>query len=161
MVLSYQVATRSLDPSSQTGAVLISANGLHVIGTGFNHFTPGIDEKFWHGDKEDKYARVVHAEVSAILSAARAGNKTQGSIMVSPWAACSSCAKTIADAGISRLIRHPHDDNGGAAIRWMTDCLLGDEIMLAAGIEITEIAPIHCGIRMRRDGKLWPDVASH
>lgn len=158
MVASYNEATKSPDPSTQNGAVLVGnlASMNWPIGYGFNSFPDGIDEKYWTGSKEDKYARVCHAEVSAILDAARIGMPTVGSTLICSWAACSSCAKYIARAGVVRLIRHPWDKNGVTfSNSWYDDCIIGDEIMNAAGIEIIEIDPVPWDGKLRRNESLW------
>lgn len=156
LVKAYYAAQYSPDPSTQNGSVLLGENG--VIGVGFNDFPPGIDPNYWHGEKADKYARVVHAEVSAILSAARRGNRTVHSTLIAPWAACSNCAKHIVEAGVVRLVRHAFLDNGVTTGNyWYEDCLIGDEIMKAGGVEIVEVDPVvPPGVQLRRDGKLWP-----
>lgn len=156
MRAAYNVAVLSQDPSTQTGAVLISPDGF-LIGQGYNHFPAGVSAVHWDGPKEGKYARVVHAEVAAILAAAREGASTHESTMVAPWAACSNCAKHIADAGVVRLVRHPFLDNGVTEDSpWYEDCLIGDEIMKEAGVEIIEIPPVETEVRLRRNGELWP-----
>lgn len=97
MELAYIAARNSKDPSSQTGAVLLGPDES-VIGVGFNDFPPGVDPQYWD-IREEKYKRVVHAEVAAIIDAAKGGNSTLGSTLVGPWMACSNCAKHIAQAG--------------------------------------------------------------
>lgn len=65
MIASYNEALKSPDPSTQNGAVLIGrlASMNWPIGYGCNNFPEGVDEKYWYGEKEDKYARVCHAEI--------------------------------------------------------------------------------------------------
>lgn len=56
----------SKDPSTQCGAVI--ARGNRVISMGFNGFPKGTDDApARYQDREQKYLRVVHAEVNAIL----------------------------------------------------------------------------------------------
>ena len=150
-------ASLSPDPSTQTGAVL--HDRTMVIGRGHNGFPDGVDEKHWAGPKECKYARVVHAEVAAILNAVRTGhgNFVYGSRMYAPWAACSNCAKHIAYAGVSRLYRLNFLANGvDESSPWYEDCLVGDEILGEAGVEIIEIDDYVSPVRLRRNGALWP-----
>ena len=76
--------------------------------------------------------------------------------MVCPWAACSNCAKHIADAGISKLYRHKWANSGvDTGSHWYDDCAIGDEIMTQAGVEIIEVEPVESDISLRRDGKQW------
>lgn len=151
MSQAYALASFSEDPSTQLGAVLLDPEGK-TIGVGYNHFPRGVSSEHWHGPKEGKYERVAHAEVSAILSAAKAGNSTVGSTLVCPWAACANCAKYIVEAGVTRLVRHIEHDHQQD---WVKSIELGDEIMRGAGIEIIEIEPVATDIELRRGGKPW------
>lgn len=154
---SYNVALDSEDPSTQNGAVLMDNDTRLIIGMGYNHFPRGVDKKYWHGPKQDKYLRVVHAEVAAILSAAKAGCRTTNSTLICAWSACSNCAKHIAASGVTRLVRHPYANSGtSTGSHWYEDCIIGDDIMQSAGIEIIEVPPLNTDIQLRRDGKLWP-----
>jgi len=152
MSFCYKLASWSQDPSTQLGAVLIASDGERFIGAGINHFPTGVDDSFWHGPKEEKYERVAHAEVSAILDAARNGRSTVGSTLVCPWASCANCAKYIVEAGVQRLVRHIEHDPQDT---WTKSIALGDEIMLGAGIEIVEIEPVPYGGQLLRGGKPW------
>ncbi len=155
MIEAYRVATKSPDPSTQNGAVLIITGGGSV--SGCNEFPEGVSAIHWDGPKEGKYARVVHAEVSVLLQAARIGYPTAGSTLVCPWAACSNCAKHIAYSGVETLVRHKFANNGvTTGNHWYEDCVIGDEIMKEAGIKIIEIEPLVSPVQLRRDGKLWP-----
>lgn len=153
MLKAYEAATSSPDPSTQNGAVLLASFRFK----GCNEFPEGVSSDHWNGPKEAKYARVVHAEVSALLNAARSGAVTEGSTLVAPWAACSNCAKHIAYAGVVTLVRHAFLDNGvDTSNPWYEDCLIGDEIMREAGVNIIETPPLtNTGISLRRNGQLW------
>lgn len=153
MVEAYMRSLSSPDPSTQNGAVLLGADGS-MIGFGCNDFPDGVDRRHWHGEKADKYARVVHAEVTAILDAAINGNSTFNSTLVCPWAACSNCAKHIARAGVATLVRH-HWEDQTTNDSWKIDCDLGDEIMTEAGVEIIEIPAIPVDFTIRRNGLAW------
>lgn len=155
MQRAYRNATLSPDPSTQNGAVLLAENGVQ-IGEGCNDFPRGVNPVHWTGPKEGKYARVVHAETAAIFDASRKGNYTLFTTLVCPWAACSNCAKHIAAAGVSRLVRHTFTNNGVTDNNhWYADCQIGDEILREAGIEIIEIEPVPTDIKLRRDGSIW------
>ena len=151
LTLAYAEASLSEDPSTQLGAVLLSQS-KEVIGVGNNHFPTGTSSEFWHGPKEAKYERVAHAELSAILDAARKGFSTRHSILVCPWASCSNCAKYMVEAGISTLIRHIETDPHSA---WAESIATGDEIMRAGGVQIVEVPGLPTDIQLRRGGKPW------
>jgi deoxycytidylate deaminase len=151
---TYGLALNSPDPSTQNAAILITTTDIWAFG--WNDFPQGVDLKHWYGDKEAKYARVVHAEVSAILDAAKNGWRTKGSTLVCPWSACSNCAKHIAAAGVSTLVRHTRSNVGDATgTHWHKDCEIGDEILTAAGVEIVELDPLTPLRAIRRNGSMW------
>lgn len=152
LIASYEEALNSPDPSTQNGAILLQ--DTVIIGRGYNDFPYGIDQKYWTGSKDDKYARVCHAEVSAILDAARLGNSTYNATLVCGWAACSNCAKYIALAGVKELVRHPYAANT-KGMSWLDDCIIGDEIMQAAGVDIIEVDPVKWEGTLRRNGEPW------
>lgn len=151
MVFACHVATNSPDPSTQVGAVLLGTSDK-LIGIGWNDFPDGVDVKHWHGTKQEKYDRVVHAEVASILSAGLVGHATKGSTMVSPWAACANCAKHMVAAGVRKLVRHPH----GSDNHWKESYVVGDEILRQGGVQIEEIPEVHPGVALRRNGLPWP-----
>lgn len=155
MIEAYRVATKSPDPSTQTSAVLLRDG--EIVATGFNDFPQGVSEEHWTGPKEGKYARVVHAEVAVLLNAARDGVSTDGTTMVAPWAACANCAKHIAAAGVTTLVRHPFLANGVTEESpWYQDVLTGDEILREAAVEVIEIDPLDSPVQILRNGSLWP-----
>jgi dCMP deaminase len=103
---AYAEAAKSLDPSTQNGAVLV-LNG-RCVGRGFNHFPRGVDNDAMKWlDRDFKYAHVVHAETAAIMDAARQG-PTNGSVLYGCWVACMECAKDIIEAGVVELVGHHH-----------------------------------------------------
>lgn len=55
-------------------------------------------------DKITEYGRSVHAEMEALLSAARVGVSVRGASLYSTTFPCHNCAKHIVDAGIKRVI---------------------------------------------------------
>ena len=107
MASAYREAIRSPDPSTQTAAALAVGRTPYSSGTyrlAHNRIHPSIEPNYT--DREEKLARVTHAESAAIYAAANAGLCTRGATMVCPWADCTRCALAIIESGISRLILH-------------------------------------------------------
>lgn len=100
---AYQAAKLSPDPSSQNGAIILSANERATV-KGKNHIPAGLAQNYT--DREYKYKHVLHAEHAAILTAAANGISTAGATMVCPWACCLDCARYIAASGIVTLVVH-------------------------------------------------------
>ena len=94
--LATNVSSWSKDPSSKCGAVC--AKGNRIISMGFNGFPAGTDDHIHlYEDREQKYPRVVHAEMNAILFAKE--DLLGASIFVTHFP-CSTCAGAIIQKGI-------------------------------------------------------------
>jgi len=70
MQMSHVIAERSKDPSTHTGAVIVTKDNV-VVGVGYNGFPRGIKNSDLPWDREGdfentKYAYVCHAEENAI-----------------------------------------------------------------------------------------------
>ncbi|MFH0936735.1 MAG: deaminase [Candidatus Daviesbacteria bacterium] len=103
---AYELASEfSTDASTQNGAVLVDKAG-DIVAWGVNRFPKGVKETSERLVRPTKYLHVIHAEVAAILDAARKGVRTEGLTMYAPWSACSDCAKNIIEAGIIRVVAH-------------------------------------------------------
>lgn len=105
MGIAHLSALRSKDPSTQVGAVIVTAQ-KKIVGIGYNGMPMGMHDDTAPWDREggfqfSKYAYVVHAELNAILNATQS---VQGcSIYVSLFP-CNECAKAIIQSGISEVV---------------------------------------------------------
>jgi dCMP deaminase len=106
------IATRSKDPSKKVGALILRADGS-AASMGFNGFPRGTDDSpELYADKTVKLARIVHAEINAIIAARQ---PLEGcTIYVSPLMPCSQCAAAIIQSGIKKVVAKTTD--GGE--RW-------------------------------------------
>lgn len=135
MLEACQLATNSLDRSSQTGAVILSPTG-HTIGRGYNAFMPGFDDADpANHERPRKYQITEHAERRAIFDATRRSEQLLRSVMVAAWVGCTDCDRAIAQSGIGEIIRLPLRGND----HWLADILVGDEILRRSGVKITEM----------------------
>lgn len=100
--LCETVARWSKDPSTKVGAVIVRPD-LTIASAGYNGFPRSVaDDPEVYARREDKYARVVHAELNAIL---HAHESVAGyTLYSSPLMPCSSCAGAIIQSGISRVV---------------------------------------------------------
>lgn len=90
----------SKDPSTQCGAVIVDAF-KRVISVGFNGYPQNIPDDDLH-DRERKYAKIIHAEMNAILFSKR--DISGCTIYVYPMPPCSQCASALIQSGISRVV---------------------------------------------------------
>lgn len=130
MELACEIALSSSDPSVQNGAVVVTAGG--TIASGYNDLTRGVQNTEDKWVRPEKYLWVEHAERAAILHAAAKGVATQGAEMFCPWASCADCARAIVESGIATLYRLPMGEADG----WTDSIRIGDEIMMAASVNI-------------------------
>jgi dCMP deaminase len=134
MGMAHLSALRSKDPSTQVGAVIVSAENK-VVSIGYNGLPKGCsdDEYPWERDGnalESKYVYVVHAELNAILNAPLS---VQGCRLYVSLFPCNECAKAIIQAGIAEIV---YEDDKYA----QTDIVKASKRMLnSAGVHLRQL----------------------
>lgn len=99
--LAHLISTWSKDPSTQVGAV-IARPDKSIASLGFNGFPRGLsDDPALYADKETKYARVIHAEMNAVLSA---NEPVRGYALYVTHPPCDRCMAHIIQAGIAQVM---------------------------------------------------------
>lgn len=148
-------ATLSPDPSTQNGAVIVTRPDRIMI-FDHNRFPTGVSESKERWGRPLKYKYVEHAERNAIYRAVKIGAVTEDATMVSPWAACSDCARAIVQSGIKTLVRIPIRNEGMTA-HWQEDCEIGDVILEEGGVEIIELTDFSeiTFPEIRHNGAIW------
>lgn len=103
MDLAEMVASWSKDPSTQTGAVIVRPNKT-IVSVGYNGFPRGMDDSDERlNDRDDKYRRIVHCEMNAILNAE--GQSLRGcTLYVWPFLTCDRCSVYVIQAGIVKVV---------------------------------------------------------
>lgn len=96
-----QVAYLSDDPDTQTAAIIVR-NGK-VIARGANQLPHGVAKTPERLQRPAKYRYLIHAEADAIADAAKTGVSIDETDVYLNWFPCSTCAKSIVQAGIARL----------------------------------------------------------
>jgi dCMP deaminase len=105
MLHVYLVASKSKDPSTQIGAIIVKDNIL--LSEGYNGFCRGVDdnvEERWK--RPDKYSWIEHGERNSIFNAARNGIKTLDTTMFTNGLPCVDCARSVIQAGIKEIVLH-------------------------------------------------------
>lgn len=128
MSIARTVATRANCTGSRVGAVLVADN--RIIATGFNGTPAGFpncldggcvrcrdralykagrinemaDKSLAKGPKQLDICICVHAEANALLSAARAGTRTDGAALYATHKPCFGCLKEGIQAGVERVV---------------------------------------------------------
>jgi dCMP deaminase len=127
--MAKHTATRSKDPSTQVGAIIIDKDKW-ILSTGYNGFAPGVheDDKRW--SRPEKYKRVIHAEMNSIAAAARAGHSTKGAHLYVTHYPCLMCARLIIASGIERVYTLPPPAG------WEADAELAEQMFKEAKVEV-------------------------
>ena len=107
------VSTWSKDPSTKVGALIVDDGRIVSLGyNGFAQAMPDVNEHY--EDRNEKYSRIVHAEVNAIMLAHRSVKGM--TLYVSPLIPCDRCAVQVIQAGIARIVAPKV--TGDLAERW-------------------------------------------
>ena len=102
MNIADVVKTRSLDPKTQVGAVLVSMKDNRIISTGYNSVCAGMDDSSIDWTNRDYVHQIViHAETNAILYAQ---SKFEDAILYSTLSPCKDCIKLLSATKIRKII---------------------------------------------------------
>lgn len=130
------------------GSVIVGPD-REVRSAGFNGFPRGIadtEERLTH--RPLKLSLMVHAEMNAVLAAARIGVPVKGCTLFvtaadhagNVWGGppCTRCTVEVIQAGISEIIAY-----SSAAIpdRWKADIEMARALLSEAGISYREVEP--------------------
>ncbi len=126
------VSTRSKDPSTKVGAVIVKDR--RIVSTGYNGIPRNVSDDLIerYVKRPEKYKWVEHAERNAIYNAACEGTSTKDSTLYVTLSPCCDCARAIIQAGISRVVV-------AACIieeRWEQELELADAMLAEAGIQV-------------------------
>ena len=129
--LAHFVAQGSKDPSTQVGAVIVD-NNKRIVSLGYNGFPNRVkDDEQLYNNREEKYKRIIHGEINAILFANRSLDNC--TIYTAPFMPCPKCAGPIIQSGITRVVSYKTNNP-----RWSEDFCISRELFLDAGIELVE-----------------------
>lgn len=129
------VSTWSKDPSTRCGAAIFRPDRT-IASVGYNGFPRGCsDAKMLYADREEKYGRVVHAELNAILSA----REPLHGYSMATWPpggapSCDRCTAAIIQAGIRKVV-HVVTENDFTR-RWAVAMQRSLAMYREAGVEV-------------------------
>lgn len=98
--IAKEIGSLSYCTRSKVGAVLVKDG--NVISFGYNGTPAGMDNCC----EENNVTKdeVIHAEMNAILKAAKSGNAVDGSTLYLSLSPCKNCCKLIIQSGIKRVV---------------------------------------------------------
>lgn len=134
MQIAREVRTWSKDPSTKVGAVIVHPATRVIQATGYNGFPRGVlDSEDRLNDRDVKLAFTCHAELNAILNAARCGVQIDGSTLYCcGLPPCIGCAKAIIQAGIRRVVV----ETLVAPERWRGECDIALNLLREASVSV-------------------------
>jgi len=129
----YLAAEKSKDPSTKIGAVLVKEK--NIICTGYNGFARKVlDLPERYNNRELKYKYVAHAEDNVVLTCARLGIQSAGSILYTSAFPCAGCMNSIIQGGIIKIIIHKQWPSMNE--RWSESQEISETMRKEAGIEL-------------------------
>lgn len=137
----------SKDPQTRVGSVIIGPDH-EILSGGFNGFPRGIADTVERlHDRDTKLKLVVHAEMNALLAAARTGMRLKGCTLYLAatddtgliWGGppCTRCVVEIIQVGISEIVSYPVKT---VPSRWHEDLKVSRELIEEAGIKYREVS---------------------
>ena len=137
----------SKDPSTRVGSVIIGPD-REILSAGFNGFPRGIEDTPARlADRDTKLLLVVHAEMNALLAAARTGMRLKGCTLYlaatddsgEVWGGppCTRCTVEIIQVGISEIVSFPIRT---APSRWAGDLTTAKSLLYEARIQYRELS---------------------
>lgn len=137
MRLSREIATGSKDASSKFGSVLVRPDKT-VASIGFNGFPKRIeDNESYLVDphfREEKYARIVHAEVNCLNY--NRDFDTDGFHLIVNGHPCDKCALRIASTGVAFVY---YEEKPEFETRWADSLAMAKTIFSEAGIALVKV----------------------
>lgn len=105
MNMAQLISLWSKDPSSKIGAVIVN-DERRILATGYNGFPRGIEDTEERlNNRDEKYPRIVHAEMNALMNALYNGvGVKDGTLYVFGLPICPDCTKSVIQAGIKRVV---------------------------------------------------------
>ena len=136
MGMAQYVGTRSKDPSTKVGAVIVGPDN-RVRSTGYNGFPSGVVESSDRTmTRDSRLLYSEHAERNAMYSAAKAGVPTDKcTIYVCGLSPCADCGRAIIQCGIRRVVV---SDNT-MPLRWGDSMIACGKMFEDAGITVAHI----------------------
>lgn len=136
--MARHISTWSLDPSTQCGAVIVDPK-RRVISTGYNGFPRGMpDDPALYEDRDEKYPRIVHADMNALLFAKR--DLDGCTIYTWPFLPCARCFVHLAQAGIDRYVAPPPVEQRHIE-RWGPEIAKTKQYASEMGLVVVELEP--------------------
>lgn len=125
----------SKDPKRKVGAIILEKDTYIQLSAGYNGFPRKCKETKTRWTKENKYDYVIHAELNAIIHAARTNSNIKNAILVVTRFPCNNCALAIIQAGIS-IVATVEPDWKTLSNKWKHSFNMSRELLKECGVKI-------------------------
>lgn len=99
--IAETVASKSKDPSSRVGAIIVDKEN-RIVSSGYNGMVSGCDETIMGWDhRPKKYLTVVHAEMNSLIFAKR---DLKDCVVYCTAGPCENCLKHLLQSGIRKIV---------------------------------------------------------
>ncbi len=131
----FQIAKMSKDPSTKCGCVIVRPNKT-TASEGYNGFPAKMkDDPNLYNIKEEKYSRIIHCEMNALLHTTEDLNGYTA--YTTPSLSCDRCCVHLIEKGITRFVGpFPFGDFGA---RWGPLVEKTRKYIIECGLAYTEI----------------------
>lgn len=130
-------ATRSKDPNTKIGAVLV--RDRQQVSAGYNGIPRGVSDSLPERnsrENDEKYYWYEHGERNAIYNAARYGIQTLGTAMyLNCGTPCADCARAIINAGIWKVVCK-EDCSVVKRDKWREHEIRSRQMLIEANVEL-------------------------
>lgn len=151
MQMVYLISTKSRDPRTKIGAVLVKDK--RVISMGYNGFPGGVDDlDERYNNRDAKYKFIVHSEDNCILTASRFGISTIGTTLYTNGIPCCECSKSIIQGGIAEIVIHKQWPDMKHS-NWIESTNISKIMLAEAGVNIRIFDNI-LGLKSILDGNI-------
>lgn len=137
MQMAYLVASRSPDPSTHIGAVIVGKDH-EVRSVGYNGLPRGVKITESRMTRPEKYWWMEHAERNAILNAARMGLSVMNCTMYTQGLPCVECSKAVIQSGVSKVCIDKKWTNEDDAL-WSEHEKRAKVMLKEAGVKVQKI----------------------
>ena len=133
--VAQSIAGLSRDPSTKVGC-LIFGKGYEIRAQGWNGAPRGCaaDTDDRYNTREEKLMWATHAELNAIVNAARVGTPLEGCALFCTHYPCMGCAKAIVQSGIVQVVCP--EPEAGFSERWAEDIKRTRALFYECGVHL-------------------------
>jgi dCMP deaminase len=101
--IAYLVSSRSIDPSTKHGAIIVSKEN-RVLSLGYNGPIKGLNDRVVPLTRPAKYYHMIHAEENALLAYYGSHQDILGATCYVTGPPCHKCLRMLIQKGIKRIV---------------------------------------------------------